>query len=151
MANALKNLFGKKEETKGGIDWAMYPARLAPGLFFLSSATDKAGADEDTAKGLQGFAGAIPGTDKFDPNTFAKLLSAAEYSIGGALVLPFIPNRLAGAALTAFSAGLLTMYLKTPGMVRDGSKVRPSSAGTALAKDFWLFGTGVSLMMRGNK
>lgn len=153
MANALTNLFGKakKEEKTGGIDWAMYPARLAPGLFFLSTAADKANADEDTANYLHNFAGALPGTDKFDAKTFVKLISAAEFGIGAALVTPFIPNRLAGAGLAAFSAGLLGMYFGTPGMVREGSKVRPTQAGTPLAKDFWLLGTGVSLMLRGNK
>lgn len=152
MAKVLNKIFGKKnDEKKGGIDWAAYPARLAPGLFFFSTATDKANADAETAKGIHGMAKVLPGTDMFEPEDFVKLVSAAEYGVGAALVTPFVPNRLAGAALTAFSAGLLGMYFRIPGMIREGSKIRPSQDGTALAKDFWLLGTGVSLMMRGNK
>lgn len=150
MANPLKKIFGKKEE-KSGIDWAIYPARLAPGLFFLNSATNKANADEETAKGLQGFASALPGTDLVDAKTFVKLVSTAEYAIGAALITPFVPNRLAGAALTAFSSGLLGMYFGTPGMTAEGSKIRPSDQGTLLAKDSWLFGLGIALMLSGNK
>lgn len=152
MAKVLSKIFGKKnEENKGGIDWSAYPARLAPGLFFLSTATDKAGADEETAKGIHGMASALPGTDMFEPKDFIKLVSAAEYGVGAALVTPFIPNRVAGAALTAFSTGLLGMYFRIPGMIREGSKIRPSQNGTALAKDFWLLGTGISLMLLGKK
>lgn len=151
MANPLKKIFGSTKDDKGGIDWAIYPARLAPGLFFLNSATNKAKADEETAKGLQAFAGALPGTDLVDAKTFVKLVSTAEYAIGAALATPFVPNRLAGAALTAFSTGLLGMYFGTPGMTVEGSKIRPSEQGLAIAKDSWLFGLGISLMLRGNK
>ncbi len=40
------------------------------------------------------------------------------------------------------------MYLKTPGMRREGS-VRPSQQGTALAKDVWLLGIGLTLVADG--
>lgn len=46
----------------------------------------------------------------------------------------------------AFSAGLLTLYLKTPGMRQEGS-VRPTEQGNGLAKDVWLLGTGLTLLL----
>lgn len=150
MANPLKKIVGKKED-KSGIDWELYPARLAPGLFFLNSAVGKVNVDEETAKGLQGFAGALPGTDLVDAKTFVKLVSTAEFGIAAALITPFVPNRLAGAALTAFSSGLLGMYFGTPGMTAEGSKIRPSEQGLSLIKDSWLFGLGITMMLRGNK
>lgn len=148
----VKKLFAKAEKntkSEKAIDWTMYPARLAPGLFFLSTAADKLNADEETAKALHGMASVLPGTSSFDPQTFVKLVAAAELAIGGALVTPIVSNRVAGTAMAAFSAGLLGMYFGLPGMVRDNSKVRPSQEGTGLAKDVWLLGTGVSLAMRG--
>lgn len=151
MAISLKNILGGKKNEYKVVDWESYPARLLPGLFFINSGVGKAGVDEDTAKGLQAFAGAVPMTDKFEPATFAKLLSTAEIGIGSILALPFVPNRVAGAALTGFSTGLITMYLRTPGMTAEGSKIRPSQDGLALAKDFWLLGIGLSLIVRGNK
>jgi hypothetical protein len=53
---------------------------------------------------------------------------------------------LAGAALTAFGGGLLSLYVRTPGMRQEGS-IRPTQAGTALAKDVWLVGAGLTLLL----
>jgi hypothetical protein len=56
-----------------------------------------------------------------------------------------VPEGLAGLTLTGFAAGLVGLYLKTPGMRLDGS-LRPTEAGTPLAKDTWLLGIGLSLL-----
>jgi hypothetical protein len=53
--------------------------------------------------------------------TFLKLLAAAEIGTGAALLLPVVPNKLAGAALTAFSGGLLGLYLRTEALHKPGS------------------------------
>jgi hypothetical protein len=51
------------------------------------------------------------------------------------------------AALTAFSAaGLMTRYLRVPGM-RQPRDLRPTPEGVALSKDVWLLGIGVSLLV----
>jgi hypothetical protein len=52
---------------------------------------------------------------------------------------------LAGAALTGFAGGLLGLYMKTPGMRREGS-LRPSQQGIGLSKDIWLLGIGLGLV-----
>lgn len=57
-----------------------------------------------------------------------------------------MPPAVAGAALTGFSAGLLGLYLRTPGMRQEGS-LAPTQDGTALAKDVWLVGAGLSLVV----
>jgi len=68
--------------------------------------------------------------------------------LGAALLTPFVPTVVAGAALTAFSGILLGLYLKTPGMRKPGS-LAPTQEGLALAKDAWLAGIGLSLVLRG--
>ena len=45
----------------------------------------------------------------------------------------------------AFSAGLVGLYLKTPGARRPGS-LRPTPEGVGMFKDTWLLGIGLSLL-----
>jgi uncharacterized membrane protein YphA (DoxX/SURF4 family) len=123
------------------------PLRLAMGALILNSGWDKRDADEETAQGLHGMAAATyPFLDKVEPADFVKLLSTAEIALGAALLLPIVPSRLAGAGLAAFSAGLLGVYLRTPGLRREGS-VRPTPDGLGMAKDSFMLGAGLSLML----
>jgi hypothetical protein len=123
------------------------PVRAAIGAFVLNSGLDKRDADEETAAQLHGFAtGTYPFLTKVDPATFVKALSASETALGVALLLPVVPTLLAGAALTAFSAGLLGLYLRTPGMRKPGT-LRPTQNGTPIAKDVWMLGAGLSLVV----
>ncbi|MEV0229765.1 hypothetical protein [Nonomuraea sp. NPDC050786] len=124
-----------------------FPARLAAGAVILNSGLGKVDADEQTAAGLHGMAsGTYPFLRDMDPVTFARLLSRSEIALGAALLAPFVPSLLAGAALTGFAGGLLGLYLKTPGMRREGS-LRPSEQGIGLVKDVWLLGIGLSLVI----
>lgn len=41
------------------------------------------------------------------------------------------------------------MYLNTPGMTEEGSQIKPSQDGTAVAKDVWLVGAGLTLLIDG--
>ena len=126
------------------------PLRVATGAYFLSSGLDKRNPDEQTAAGLHGFATSVyPFLGKVDAPKFVKLLSTAEIGIGAALLLPFVPTAVAGAALTGFSAGLLGLYLKTPAMRRGPNDVRPSPDGLALSKDVWLLGIGLTMLADG--
>jgi uncharacterized membrane protein YphA (DoxX/SURF4 family) len=125
------------------------PLRLAAGSYVLNSGLSKWGADETTAKQLEGFAaGAYPFLAKVDPKLFVKALSASEIAIGAVVLLPFVPSLVAGAALTAFSGGLLGLYFRTPGMRAEGG-LRPTEQGIPLAKDVWLAGIGASLIIDG--
>jgi hypothetical protein len=125
------------------------PARVSAGVFILNSGLGKRGADEAAAAGMHGFAaGTYPFLKSIPPEKFAKYLSTAEIAIGAALLTPFVPTVVAGAALTAFSGGLLGLYLRTPGMHKEGS-LAPTEQGLALAKDAWLAGIGLSIMLRG--
>jgi hypothetical protein len=72
--------------------------------------------------------------------------STAEIAIGAALVLPMVPAWLAGAGLTGFALGTLGLYLRTPGMREEGS-LRPTQQGIPLAKDAWMVGIGLALMI----
>lgn len=125
------------------------PLRVAAGAFVLDSGLNKVSADKETAAHLQGMAAATyPVLGKLDAQQFARVLAAGEIAAGGALLIPFVPAAAAGLALTAFSAGLLGLYLKTPGMRREGSLL-PTQQGQALAKDVWLFGIGLGLTLDG--
>jgi hypothetical protein len=123
------------------------PPRLLTGLYFLNTGLSKAVADEATAAQLHGFAtGTYPFLGKLDARRFTRLLSAAETTIGVALVLPVVPAGLAGAALTAFALGTLGLYLRTPGLRKEGS-LRPTEQGTVVSKDIWIVGIGLALVI----
>jgi len=123
--------------------------RLSAGAFILNSGLGKRGVDEATAAGMHGFAsGTYPFLKSVPPQQFAKALSTTEIVLGAALLTPFVPTTVAGAALTVFSGGLLGLYLKTPGM-RKPHSLAPTEAGLAIAKDSWLLGIGIGLFTRG--
>jgi hypothetical protein len=123
------------------------PPRLAAAAIILSSGLDKTSVDDQGAAGLHGMAArTYPFLGRMDPVTFARLLSRAEIVLGTVLLVPFVPSLLAGAALTGFAGGLLGMYLKTPGMRREGS-LRPSQEGIGISKDVWLLGIGLGLVL----
>lgn len=123
------------------------PLRLAAGTFILNSGLSKWSAGRETAEGLHGFAsGTYPAVKNIDPPIFLKALAAGEIALGSALLLPGVSSTKAGLGLTAFSAGLLGLYVKTPGM-REG--VRPTEQGVPIAKDVWLLGIGSSLLIDG--
>ena len=123
------------------------PLRLASGAFILDAGIGKLSLEEENAAGLQSSAAnAIPPVTSLPPGTFGKALAVSEIAVGTALLTPFVPTAVAGAGLTAFSTGLLTMYARTPGMHEEGSP-RPTQQGTAIAKDSWLLGIGASLLI----
>jgi uncharacterized membrane protein YphA (DoxX/SURF4 family) len=122
------------------------PVRLAAGAFILNSGLGKWSATEETAAGVHGMAaGSYPVFGKLRPADFTKLLAVGEIGLGAALLLPVVPAAVAGAGLTAFSAGLLGLYARTPGMRQEGS-LRPTRQGVPLAKDIWLAGIGLGLL-----
>jgi hypothetical protein len=123
--------------------------RISAGAFILNSGLGKLHADEATAGGLHGFAsGTYPFLKKIPPQQFVTGLAIAELTVGGLLLAPFVPTAVAGAALTGFSGGLLGLYLKTPGM-RKPNSLAPTQEGLAVAKDVWLLGIGVGLLVLG--
>src|SRR4029453_4737660 len=123
------------------------PPRLITGAYFLNAGLSKRGADDATAGQLHGFAsGTYPFLGKLDAKQFTGLLSTAEIPIGTGLVLPVAPACVAGAGLTPFALGTLGLYLRTPGMREEGS-LRPTQQGIPLAKDAWMVGIGLALMI----
>jgi len=123
--------------------------RISAGAFILNSGLGKRGADEATAAGMHGFAaGTFPFLKSVPPQQFVQGLATSEIVLGAALLAPFVPTAVAGAALTAFSGGLLALYLKTPGM-RKPNSLAPTEQGLAIAKDVWLLGIGIGLLTRG--
>ncbi|WP_309131221.1 hypothetical protein [Brevibacterium sp.] len=123
--------------------------RAVPGAFILNSGIGKLGMDEETAKGLQETAASgVPFVKKMTPAQFGKFLSYGEIAVGAALLCPFVPTRMAGAALTTFASGLVANYFAIDSMTEDDG-IRPSQEGIPLAKDTWLVAIGTSLMLSG--
>lgn len=112
--------------------------RGVTGAFVLNSGLGKRNLPTEAAQGLQGFAATgVPQVTKMDPDTFGKFVAYSEIGIGAALLTPFVPPRLAGAALGTFSAGLLAMYFRNPAMT-EADGIRPSQEGLSLSKDAFL-------------
>ena len=123
------------------------PPRIATGAFILNSGIGKLSADEAAAAQLHGFAaGTYPLLNKLKPVDFARLLAATEITLGVALLIPVIPASVAGAGLAAYSGGLLGLYARTPGMRKQGTPL-PTEQGTVLAKDIWMAGIGLGLVI----
>jgi hypothetical protein len=125
---------------------ASLPERIAAGAFIANAGAGKLQSDPERSARVHAMAaGTFPVFEGMTPTQFVKLLGASEVALGGALVLPLVGDGLAGAALTAFAGALLAVYWRTPGMRKEGS-ILPSQAGTAIAKDVWLLGIGLSLV-----
>lgn len=122
------------------------PTRLATGAYILHTGWEKWTDDGTSADGVHGMAaGAYPFLSRMPPATFLKALATAEIGLGTALLAPVVPNRLAGAGLTAFAGCLLTMYLRTPALYKPGS-IWPTAAGIGISKDVWMLGIGLGLL-----
>jgi len=122
------------------------PGRIAAGTFILNAGLSKLSGDAETAKVLHAMAcGSYPMLRRIPAPLFLRLLAMAEIVIGGLLLLPLIGPSLAGLALTGFAGGMLGIYVRTPGM--HDERFRPTQQGTAIAKDIWLAGIGLSLQL----
>lgn len=123
------------------------PPRIATGAFILNSGIGKLSADEAAATQLHGFAaGTYPFLNKLKPADFVRILAATEITLGVVLLIPVIPASVAGAGLAAYSGGLLGLYARTPGMRKQGTPL-PTEQGTVLAKDIWMAGIGLGLVI----
>jgi uncharacterized membrane protein YphA (DoxX/SURF4 family) len=122
------------------------PGRLATGAFILHSGIEKWNGPPEQAEAVHGMAAnAFPFLKSVPSPRFLKLLAAGEMVTGALLLSPFVPNAVAGLALTGFSGSLLGLYARTPAMHKPGS-VWPTQAGIAVSKDVWMLGIGLGLM-----
>lgn len=120
--------------------------RLTSGALILNSGIGKLSMDEGTYGYLQQMAATgVPQVEKLSAKQFGKALAIGETALGAALLCPIVSPKLAGLGLTAFSAGMLTMYFGDEKMTQEDG-IRPSQEGTALAKDFVLLGAGLALL-----
>ena len=127
------------------------PGRIATGAFILHSGLDKWDGPIAQAEGVHGMAaGAFPFLKSIPPERFLKVLAAGEVLTGALLLSPFVPDAIAGAALTGFSGSLLAMYARTPALRKPGS-IWPAPAGIAVSKDVWMLGIGLGLLANGAK
>lgn len=124
------------------------PLRAIPGAFIVNAGLGKLGMDAESSKGLQDFAATgIKELKQLPSDKFGQIIGASEIAVGGALLAPFVSNRIAGAGLTAFGAGLLTLYFGDDDNTLDDG-IRPSEQGLPLAKDSWLLAAGLTLLLQ---
>lgn len=125
--------------------------RAIPGLFILNSGVGKIGMPAEASAGTQEFAASgIPALKKLPADKFGSILGWSEAAVGGAMLAPFVSNRLAGIGVTALGAGLLTLYFNNEGNTKDDG-IRPTDEGISLAKDSWLVAIGLGLIFGDNK
>jgi uncharacterized membrane protein YphA (DoxX/SURF4 family) len=123
------------------------PGRVATGAYILHSGVEKWHGDGAQAAALHAMAsGAFPVLKRIPAPRFLRLLAASEIAVGTLLLAPFVPNAVAGLALTGFSGSLVAMYIRTPSLHKPGS-VWPSRAGIGVSKDVWMLGIGVGLVL----
>lgn len=140
-------MMGTKLVLKRRTKFRHLPGRMAAGAFILNSGLSKLDADDDTAKRMHATASEVyPFVADMDPRSFAKALATGEVALGGSLLLPFMPSWFVGLGLAGFSGGLVNLYLRTPGLTQEGS-VRPTSNGIAMAKDVWMLGIALGILL----
>ena len=123
------------------------PPRLASGALMLNTGLQMLSADEEAAAELHGLAsGTYPFLGKLRARDFTKILAVSEIAIGAMLVIPVVPGIVAGMGLTAFAGGLVGLYARTPGLRKPGS-LQPTETGISFAKDSWLVGIGLGLII----
>lgn len=120
--------------------------RLIPGAFMLNSGLGKVGMPAEASAGLQQFAATgVPAVKNLPANKFGSIVGWSEAALGAALLAPMVSNFVAGAGLTAFSSGLMTLYFADPEN-REDDGIRPTEKGMSLAKDAWLVAIGAALV-----
>ena len=124
-----------------------FPARLAVGAYLLDSGLSKLEADEATLEHIHNMAvNAYPFLQEVESTKFAKYFAQVEILLAAILLLPLVPDVLAGFVLTIFAASLMGLYLRIPGMRRVRS-LRATPNGIGLAKNIWILGIGLSLVL----
>ena len=137
--------FKKSDKDKINLRLPSAALRIPTGAYIFDAGLGKFQVDKEGAEGLRDMAAdGIPQLGQIDAETFATGLASAETALGAALLCPLIPNRLVGLGLTAFGAGLLSMYFGGDQYTKEDG-IRPSDAGKAIAKDSWLVGVGLAL------
>ncbi|QOR71882.1 hypothetical protein IM660_06370 [Ruania alkalisoli] len=127
------------------------PLRLTAGAFILNSGVNKLSLDAESAAGLQQMAlNAFPQLEALSAGDFGTYLAAGEVALGSSLLTPFLPSKLVGLGLTAFASALVFTYLRTPGLT-ESDGIRPTQAGIGMAKDIFLLGIGLALLLEKKK
>jgi len=67
-------------------------------------------------------------------------------TLGAALLTPVVPTAVTAAGLAAFAGGLVGLYLRRPALRQPGS-LRPNQEGIAVAKDIWMLGIALGLLV----
>lgn len=112
----------------------------------MNSGLNKLNGDDEYLEHVFGTAvTAYPFLDVVGSSRFSKWFGSFEVLLGTLLLIPLIPDAAAGTIMLPFSAGLVGLYLRIPGM-RVNKGLQPTSQGIAMAKDFWLLGIALSLM-----
>jgi hypothetical protein len=114
-----------------------FPLRVAIGAFFVNSGLSKWNLEGEAVTATHGMAvGAVPQLKRDRPGPLRQ--AARRYRTGAG----WCP----AAADRPVRAGLLRLYWATPGL-REPGGFRPTQQGVAIAKDTWLVGAGLTLLL----
>jgi len=123
------------------------PLRLAAGSYILNAGITLLEERDRAAEFHKTAASSYPALGELSPDQFLLLLAGSETALGAALLLPFVGPRRVGLPLAGFAGGLLGMYARNEHFRRSARSVRPSGEGEALAKDLWLLGIALALIV----
>ena len=116
------------------------------GAYIANSGVGKIGMPAEASAGVQQYAATgVPFVKAIPAEKFGTVLGAAEVGLGALMLAPFVPNRIAGAGMTAFSAGLLSLYFANPENTHEDG-IRPTEEGLSLSKDFFMLAIGGGLL-----
>lgn len=122
------------------------PGRLTTGAYILHAGLGK-WKDDSKAEMIHGIASnAYPVFARMSPRRFLRLLAAGEITVGAALLIPVVPRIVAGGALSVFSGALMGLYVRNPDLREPGS-IWPSPQGIQMAKDVWMLGIGLGMVV----
>jgi len=126
------------------------PLRLTTGAVIPNSGLSKRAFPPGAAAGLQNMAAnAVSVVRTMRPGTFDKTFSAAELTLGVALLTPVVPSALVGPRWprSAVDCRPCTGRPRAcTNRARSVPPLRPTQDGTAVAKGVWMFGTGTALL-----
>jgi hypothetical protein len=95
------------------------PGRVVTGGYILHTGISKWNGTPETAAALHGAAAAaFPFLKDIPPEKFLRTLAAGEIATGATLLLPLMPSKVAGLALSGFSGALAHHVLAHAGYAR---------------------------------
>lgn len=123
------------------------PIRVTAGTYILNAGVAKLRSRQGSSNLHELATMAYPVVAGVDEDRFWRMVGTVETVLGSALLVPFVRPRLVGAVLLAYAAWSLGMDARLEYFRLGPSDPRPSHEGLGVAKDVWLAGIAVNLLL----